>query len=40
MTSGGTTETATVSLTVNAVNDAPVNSVSGAQTLSEDANQV
>ncbi|KTD78027.1 hypothetical protein Lwor_1705, partial [Legionella worsleiensis] len=40
VTSGGTTETATVSLTVNAVNDAPVNSVSGAQTLSEDANQV
>ncbi|KTD76101.1 hypothetical protein Lwor_2326, partial [Legionella worsleiensis] len=40
VTSGGTTETATVTMTVNAVNDAPVNSVSGAQTLSEDANQV
>ena len=38
VTSGGVTETATVTITVAAVNDAPVNSVPGAQTTAEDAN--
>ena len=32
MTSGGVTETATVNVTVTAVNDAPVNTVPGTQT--------
>ena len=36
VTSGGVTETATVTVTVNAVNDAPVNTVPGAQTVVED----
>jgi hypothetical protein len=34
--SGGVTETATVNVTVNAVNDAPVNSVPSAQSVNED----
>ena len=34
--SGGVTETATVNVTVNAVNDAPVNTTPGAQTTAED----
>jgi len=34
--SGGVTETATVNVTVTAVNDAPVNTVPGAQTTAED----
>ena len=34
--SGGVTETATVNVTVTAVNDAPVNTVPGAQTIAED----
>ena len=36
VTSGGVTETATVTVTVAAVNDAPVNTFPGAQTTSED----
>ncbi|WP_165483208.1 cadherin-like domain-containing protein, partial [Legionella quateirensis] len=40
VTSGGVTETATVNLTVNPVNDAPINSVPGAQTTNEDTAQV
>ncbi|WP_193787192.1 beta strand repeat-containing protein, partial [Legionella quateirensis] len=40
VTSGGVTETATVNLTVNPVNDAPTNSVPGAQTINEDATRV
>ncbi|AEG93382.1 Ig-like domain-containing protein [Ramlibacter tataouinensis] len=36
VTSGGVTETATVSVTVTAVNDAPVNTVPGAQSTNED----
>ena len=36
VTSGGVTETATVTVNVAAVNDAPVNSVPGAQTTNED----
>ncbi|SFU17467.1 Ig-like domain-containing protein [Mesorhizobium sp. YR577] len=36
VTSGGVTETATVSVTVTAVNDAPVNTVPGAQSIAED----
>ena len=36
VTSGGVTETATVSVTVTAVNDAPANTVPGAQTTTED----
>src|SRR5262249_27206285 len=36
VTSGGVTETATANVTVNAVNDAPVNTVPGAQTTNED----
>ncbi|MBX9660986.1 MAG: tandem-95 repeat protein, partial [Nitrospiraceae bacterium] len=36
ITSGGVTETATVNVTVTAVNDTPVNQVPGAQTLAED----
>ncbi|RYY68622.1 MAG: tandem-95 repeat protein, partial [Comamonadaceae bacterium] len=36
VTSGGVTETASVTVTVNAVNDAPANSVPGAQTTAED----
>ncbi|WP_165483201.1 tandem-95 repeat protein, partial [Legionella quateirensis] len=40
VTSGGVTETATVNLTVNPVNDAPTNSVPGAQTTNEDTAQV
>ncbi|WP_282705519.1 tandem-95 repeat protein [Legionella moravica] len=40
VTSGGVTETATVNLTVNPVNEAPVNSVAGAQTINEDATRV
>jgi hypothetical protein len=36
VTSGGVTETATVSVTIAAVNDAPVNTVPGAQTIAED----
>ncbi|MFO0871030.1 MAG: hypothetical protein U0935_19060 [Pirellulales bacterium] len=39
MTSGGVTETATVSVTVTPVNDAPVNTVPGAQTTTEDNNR-
>jgi hypothetical protein len=35
---GGVTETATVTVTVSAVNDAPVNSVPGAQNVNEDTN--
>lgn len=34
--SGGVTETATVNVTVTAVNDAPVNTTPGAQTIAED----
>ncbi|RYY54702.1 MAG: tandem-95 repeat protein, partial [Comamonadaceae bacterium] len=40
VTSGGLTETANVTVTVNAVNDAPVNSVPGAQGTLEDTAQV
>ncbi|MFO1219881.1 MAG: immunoglobulin-like domain-containing protein [Burkholderiaceae bacterium] len=40
VTSGGVTETATVNVTVNAVNDAPVNTVPGAQTTAEDTARV
>ncbi|MES2245444.1 MAG: tandem-95 repeat protein [Pseudomonadota bacterium] len=36
VTSGGVTETATVNVTVNAVNDAPVNAVPGSITVTED----
>ncbi|KTD57407.1 beta strand repeat-containing protein [Legionella shakespearei] len=36
VTSGGVTETATVTVTVNPINDAPVNSVPGNQTILED----
>ncbi|MGL4397163.1 MAG: tandem-95 repeat protein, partial [Hyphomicrobium sp.] len=36
VTSGGVVETATVTITVNAVNDAPINTVPGAQTTVED----
>ena len=36
ITSGGVTETATVNVTVTAVNDAPVNTLPGAQTVAED----
>ncbi len=36
VTSGGVTETATVNVTVTAVNDAPVTSATAAQTVSED----
>jgi surface adhesion protein len=36
VTSGGVTETATVNVTVNAVNDAPVNTVPATQTTAED----
>ena len=36
VTSGGVTETAKVSVTVDAVNDAPVNTVPGAQSATED----
>ncbi|HEY6511973.1 MAG TPA: tandem-95 repeat protein [Burkholderiaceae bacterium] len=36
VTSGGVTETATVNLTVNAINDTPINTVPGAQTILED----
>ena len=36
VTSGGVTETATVTLNVTPVNDAPVNTVPGAQTTPED----
>jgi VCBS repeat-containing protein len=36
VTSGGVTETATVRVTVNAINDTPVNTVPGAQTTAED----
>lgn len=36
VTSGGVTETATVTVNVTAVNDAPVNTVPGTQTISED----
>src|SRR5205085_1075735 len=36
VTSGGVTETATVNVTVNAVNDAPVNTIGGALNISED----
>ncbi|RFC63935.1 Ig-like domain-containing protein, partial [Mesorhizobium denitrificans] len=36
VTSGGVTETATVTLNIAAVNDAPVNTVPGAQTTAED----
>ncbi|MEI6473706.1 MAG: tandem-95 repeat protein, partial [Holophagaceae bacterium] len=37
VTSGGVTETATVSVTVVAINDAPANTVPAAQTINEDA---
>src|SRR5690606_38180820 len=37
VTSGGVTETGNVTVTVNPVNDAPVNTVPGAQTVAEDA---
>ncbi|KTD75814.1 structural toxin protein RtxA [Legionella worsleiensis] len=40
VTSAGLTETATVNVTVNPVNEAPINSTPGAQTLSEDATRV
>lgn len=40
VTSGGATETATVNLTLTAVNDAPTNSVPGAQAATEDTNKV
>ncbi|MFO0871031.1 MAG: tandem-95 repeat protein [Pirellulales bacterium] len=40
VTSGGVTETATVSVTVTPVNDAPVNTVPGAQTTTEDNNRL
>ena len=40
VTSGGVTETATVTINVAAVNDAPVNSVPGAQTTAEDTSLV
>ncbi|MBL7563156.1 tandem-95 repeat protein [Legionella bononiensis] len=40
VTSGGVTETATVNLTVNPVNDAPTNTVPGDQTTNEDTAQV
>ncbi|WP_305036012.1 tandem-95 repeat protein [Legionella sp. km535] len=40
VTSGGVTETATVNLTVNPINDTPTNSVPGAQTTNEDTAQV
>ncbi|KTD39842.1 beta strand repeat-containing protein, partial [Legionella quateirensis] len=40
VTSGGVTETATVNVTVNPVNDAPTNSVPGAQTTNEDTARV
>ncbi|WP_157076145.1 beta strand repeat-containing protein, partial [Legionella quateirensis] len=40
VTSGGVTETATVNVTVNPVNDAPINSVPGAQTMNEDATRI
>ncbi|MBD9387908.1 tandem-95 repeat protein [Agrobacterium sp. AGB01] len=36
VTSGGVTETATVTVNVTAVNDAPVNTVPGTQTIAED----
>jgi hypothetical protein len=36
VTSGGTTETATVNVTVNPINDTPTNTVPGAQTTLED----
>ena len=36
VTSGGVTETATVTVNVTAVNDAPVNTVGGARTVAED----
>ncbi|MDO6388409.1 tandem-95 repeat protein, partial [Uliginosibacterium sp. 31-12] len=36
VTSGGVSETATVNVTVAAVNDTPVNTVAGAQTVTED----
>src|SRR5262249_48553401 len=36
VTSGGVTETATVNLTVNAVNDTPVNTLPGTQSILED----
>ena len=40
VTSGGVSETATITIEVTAVNDAPVNTVPGAQTLGEDAGPV
>ncbi len=40
VTSGGVTETATVSVTVNAVNDAPTQTVPGAQATAEDTDLV
>ena len=40
VTSGGVTETATVSITVNAVNDAPTIAAPGAQTTAEDTAKV
>ncbi|MBK8385177.1 MAG: tandem-95 repeat protein [Candidatus Accumulibacter sp.] len=40
VTSGGVTETATVSVTITAVNDPPVNTVPPAQTTNEDTNLV
>src|SRR5690606_35482149 len=40
VTAGGVTETASVTVTVTAVNDAPVNTVPGAQTTAEDAARV
>ncbi len=40
VTSGGVTETATVNLTVSPVNDAPTNTVPGAQTTTEDTARV
>ncbi|MBK7017605.1 MAG: tandem-95 repeat protein [Sulfuritalea sp.] len=40
VTSGGATETATVNLTLTAVNDAPTNTLPGAQSTTEDTNKV
>ena len=40
VTSGGVSETATITIEVTSVNDAPVNTVPGAQTLGEDAGPV
>ena len=40
VTSGGVTETATVSVNVSAVNDAPVNTVPAAQVATEDTNRI